>query len=65
MPNISGLVTETNLVQVLQKLKVKKSFPGIVKKDRFRWKISRVLTKLVTKDDKTTALEFAIANKKG
>ena len=24
MPNISGLVTETNLVQVLQKLKVKK-----------------------------------------
>ena len=24
MPNISGLVTETNLVQVLQKLKEKK-----------------------------------------
>ena len=24
MPNISGLVTETNLVQLLQKLKVKK-----------------------------------------
>ena len=36
MPNISGLVTETKLVQVLQKLKVKKSFPDIVKKDRFR-----------------------------